>query len=313
MRKATLIVRTISIWAMLIFTVEGLTWDLASEDADSYTKMLTGLRDQVKGTTCFKIPMISKTPKTSYVFVDLKASATQIISVALKAADLYVVGYADTYTDPKTGKPQQRAFVLKSEKAGENFKGAFPTAKVEELSYTGSYLDIEKPINAGDRKKLDLTRAGMELLFQTIYGKQFDKSDLKKRQAQFLLAAIQMIAEAARFKYIEKLVEDQYEGYSFVMNDKMYSIVKKWDTISTAIANAKSSGQFIKNENGKEVPLTLVLVGPDGKNYDATNVKDVESDMGILKYVDKKCAVTLSLHPMTIEWPLTLTRVLAHV
>lgn len=267
----------ISTWVTLIHAVDD-TWVLSSDDANNYGKFIAYIRGQVKGTTCFGIPMIRQPPTSAYLVVSLQSSAGNTVRLVLDKKDLYVLGYSDTLNN------KERAFYFKG--APTN---ALPGATVNGLWYTGSYQDLETNAKI-NRKSLGLSKTIVNRLLNSIYGKAITTDALKKAQAQFLLVVVQMVAEAARFKYIETVIKDDYTQAFLTPNEKVLTIVKEWDKITTAIVNAQANGSF---------QSALTLTGPDGRTYSVTNVDGVKNDMGMLKYVAKTCARTLSFQIIT--------------
>lgn len=275
MRKLVLLAMIIWTWVTLIHAVDD-TWVL-SGDANNYGNFIAYIRGQVKGTTCFGIPMIRQPPTSAYLVVSLQSSAGNTVRLALDKKDLYVLGYSDKLNN------KERAFY---------FKGAPTNAlpgTVNSLWYTGSYQELETNAKI-NRKSLGLSKTIVNRLLNSIYGKAITTDALKKAQAQFLLVVVQMVAEAARFKYIETVIKDHYTEDFLTPNEKVLTIVKEWDKITTAIVNAQSNGAF---------QSALTLTDPNGSTYTVTNVDGVKNDMGILKYVAKTCARTLSFQIIT--------------
>ncbi|KAK9732724.1 hypothetical protein RND81_04G017700 [Saponaria officinalis] len=69
-----------------------------------------------------------------------------------------------------------------------------------------------------------------------------------KNEARFLLLAIQVVTEAARFKYIEGLVRKKYPDDS-ASNDKVIQFEKNWSAISKAVYENAKNGVFTKDYN----------------------------------------------------------------
>jgi len=271
MRKVVLLAMIISTWVTLIHAVDD-TWVL-SGDANNYGNFIAYIRGQVKGTTCFGIPMIRAPTRSAYLVVRLQSSAGNTVRLVLNKNDLYVLGYSDTLNN------KERAFYFKDAPTD-----ALPGATVNILGYTGSYQQLQSNAKI-NRKSLGLSKTIVNRLLNNIFGKAITTDALRKSQAQFLLAVVQTVAEAARFKYIENMIKDDYTVDFLTPNDKVLTIVNEWAKITTAIVNAKSNGSF---QNA------LPLTGPNGDTYTVTNVDGVKNDMGMLKYDAKKCARTLS-------------------
>ncbi|XP_062076290.1 ribosome-inactivating protein cucurmosin-like [Humulus lupulus] len=125
-------------------------------------------------------------------------------------------------------------------------------------------------VNLGDREK---TKLGFKPLDQSLEEFQsFDSKDSTTSLRQNLLVVIQMVAEAARFKYIQKKIESNGFESGFLPKGDVISFENNWEVLSKAIQKSKD-GKFA-------TPIKLL-----NENYtprSVSTVAEVENDMGLL-------------------------------
>ncbi|KAK9732722.1 hypothetical protein RND81_04G017600 [Saponaria officinalis] len=104
------------------------------------------------------------------------------------------------------------------------------------------------------------------------------KAHVTRNEARFILLAAQMVAEAARFKYIEDLVLDNFdtEKEIEIVPDRVIILQNSWRIISQATKES-NKGVF-------KTPLVLESYAIPGVKWTVVNV--VEVNMGILLNVD---------------------------
>lgn len=264
----------ISLWLFVFMQIAlPIRVDLDSEDPKDYAKFLEEVRNEFKepGRTYHGLPMTKAPPQpATFVLVELQATPEISITLALNKSNLYVMAYQDRYQ----GKPRAHFF----EDAPENAKtGLFSEAKgkLRKTIYCKtSYGSIEGKLR-GSRKKLGLGIRKLKSLVEAVYGSEINEAT----QAKFLLVSIQMVSEAARFKYIEKQVVD---GLRLVFNPdfKVISLEEKWSKISEAIFESNPEGKF---------KSTLHLKNKSDQDWPVTEVKQIAPDVSLLLYMkDKK-------------------------
>ncbi|KMT02563.1 hypothetical protein BVRB_9g202500 [Beta vulgaris subsp. vulgaris] len=276
----------ISIWLLLEPSCAAdLSFDLGSATKTIYSKLLSDVRDKVKdpklkyGDT--NLPVIaapSNPPK--YLLVDIKTPEGATITFALNKNDLYL----DAYLDKFQGKFRAHFFTNTPNTAK---KSLFPEAKGDanrvDMYYANTYDAIEGQAKA-KRSELGLGVEKLKELVDYVYGLEFvKKKGVDKKEAQLMLFVIQMVSEAARSKYIEDMILQNFDT-SIVPDPKARSLENEWGKISEGIKNSK---------NGVISPELDDLLDAQGKAWKVSKVKDIEGDMGLLKYSGKKKLLAL--------------------
>lgn len=267
----SLVVVVISIWAILEPSrAADLSFDVASATTTSYSKLLTDVRDRVKDPTLkyggTNIPvMAAPTNPAKYLTVDLSASDGGKITIALSKNDLYVAGYLDKVD----GKFRAHFF---KDAPSDAIKSLFPEATDAKyrliMAFKSSYADMEKSAKIVDRSKLGLGPLPLNKLINQVYGKKLDVPT----EAKFMLVAVQMLAEATRFKYIEDAILQNIRS-SYNPDPKAIELEKSWQKITKAIKNSR---------NGVISPA-LDLIDAKGNRWTVSKVVDIAKDMGLLK------------------------------
>nr|QXF31163.1 ribosome inactivating protein [Bougainvillea glabra] len=193
-------------------------------EAKKYSSVMQDLCNAVgNGAPVCNFPVTEKTIANDkgFVLVDLSKTWTKNISLAIDVTDVYVVGYQDNLNNGTA-----RAVFFKDVPSVAISK-LFPGAIRENLSFDGSYTKLQT--NAGvDRENLDLGVNNLGFAIEAIYGKSLSNKD---KIAKFFIIAIQMMSEAARFKYIENEVVKNGLFKAFKPNPKVLSLENSWGTI----------------------------------------------------------------------------------
>ncbi|XP_074310191.1 ribosome-inactivating protein saporin-7-like [Silene latifolia] len=242
--------------------------DLANPTQAKYSACLTSIRNDVKHPKLNYggIPVIGA-PTATYLRIDLTV-ATGTVSLALKRSDLYVVALL-----AKNDKNVNRAYYFNGQITSAQLDKLFPEAKgaanqQKITEYAENYASLEKAA------KMDRKKAGLGIgKLVTFLGAVNGKARQVQAEAKFMMVAIQMISEAARFRYIEKMVLNNFPN-GFNPDDKVLILERNWDRISAAIKGSK---------NGVFSP-SLVLKSPEVKTS-WTVSKATELDMGLLKHL----------------------------
>ncbi|XP_074281909.1 ribosome-inactivating protein lychnin-like isoform X1 [Silene latifolia] len=237
-----------SIWAwwlmMAVIVAAASAWPTWTVDYDSeeYSSFLNVLREALgTGTPVCKIPVTTDPPKgrpSSYVLVDLVLN-DNTITLALRASDAYLVGYQDT--DLKTKKLRANFFSDEYEKLKGKVSTIFGNKDVTlgpKLPVESSYGDLATKAQVS-RVDVSLGVPSLETAFTQVYGLDFNdpKKNVGKVVAKFALIAIQMVAEAARFKYIEDQVKERGMFDSFKAGDLITRLENNWSKISEQYHN----------------------------------------------------------------------------
>lgn len=276
MKQLLLILTVISVWVILKPTFAAdVSFNVASATKTSYTKFLNDVRDLVKdeklkyGGTNLPVMAAPKVPP-EYLLVDLEAGEGVVISIALNKSNLYILGYLD-----KVAETYRAHFF--SDIGSDANTTLFPEAKGVQnrinMGYTSSYYEITHAAGFSDRGKLSLGIQPLNKLIKLVYAKEL----VVKIEARLMLTAVQMISEAARFKYIENMILTTFTHF-YNPDLKAKTLEVNWQTVSTKIMTSK---------NGIITP-SLNLVDAKGKPWKVSLVKDIENDLGILKYEGNK-------------------------
>ncbi|KDP46060.1 hypothetical protein JCGZ_15402 [Jatropha curcas] len=232
---------------------------IPDEDEQNYAKFITDLRETFGSSgLSHGIPVLRATVAANQKFFVAKViNAGDIeVSVGLNVINAYLVAY-------KVGSNSY--FFNDSESLADAKKYLFTDTKQQTLAFTGSYADFESRAKV-HREEGDL---GVVALDNYIYDLQ--KSSQPADIAKPLVSFIQMVSEAARFKYIENKVLDQI-SQTFRPRGDILSRENSWDDLSYQIQ--KSVNDVFLN------PVQLQL--EDYSFYQVNNVNQVKDDMGIL-------------------------------
>ncbi|XP_074311523.1 ribosome-inactivating protein saporin-7-like [Silene latifolia] len=244
--------------------------DLHNATKAQFETFLTTIRTEVKdpklnygGTG---IPVIGP-PTATYLRIDLFV-AEGSVALALKRSDLYVVGLL-----AKNDKNVNRAYYFNGQITSSQLDKLFPEAKgaanqQKITEYAENYASLEKAAKM-DRKKAGLGINKLATYLNAVNGKKRQV----QAEAKFMMVAIQMVSEAARFKYIEQMILNNYPN-GFNPDDKVLILERNWDRISAAIKGSKK-GEF---------KTPLVLKSPE-VTTSWTVSKATELNMGLLKYL----------------------------
>ncbi|KAK9663859.1 hypothetical protein RND81_14G003100 [Saponaria officinalis] len=119
-------------------------------------------------------------------------------------------------------------------------------------------------------KDLEFRLPNLEDAMRKAYGMISTDKNFKQRQALFLLYSIEMVAEAARFKYIEQKTVKQLPS-----DVEVASLVNKWNKLSEQIVGS-TDGNF-------KTPIDIQVT--ETKIWTVKTVAEIKPDMGILGYV----------------------------
>ncbi|KMT02564.1 hypothetical protein BVRB_9g202510 [Beta vulgaris subsp. vulgaris] len=274
----------ISVWLVLEPSCAAdLSFDLGSATKTIYSKLLSDVRDIVKDPTLkygnTSLPVIaapSNPPK--YLLVDIKTPEGPTITFALNKNDLYL----DAYLDQFEGKYRAHFFTNSPDTAK---KSLFPEAKGEnrlDMHYANTYDAIEGKAEA-KRSNLVLGIEPLRVFVNYVYGLKVDKKKgVNPKEAKLMLVFIQMVSEAARFKYIEDMILDHFDR-PIIPNPKATRLENRWGKIS----------EGIKDSTNGVISPELDLLDAQGEEWKVSKVKDIEGDMGLLKYSGKKKLLAL--------------------
>nr|QXF31165.1 ribosome inactivating protein [Bougainvillea glabra] len=254
-------------------------------ESNKYSTVIQSLRKALaNGAPACNFPVTAKTiaDNKRFVLVDLTTTSKKTIKLAIDVTDVYVVGYQDKFNN------QDRAVFLKdvpSVATRDLFKGV---TNREPLKFDGTYGNLQKNA-AVTRENLDLGVNNLGFAIEAIYGKAINNKDI----AKFFLIAIQMMSEAARFKYIENEVVKNGLSKAFKPNPKVLSLENSWGTISDAIHKSNE----IKNTKDKcnIISPALKLKNANNGAWEVNSVSQIKPDIGILKLKSLKLTIMRSI------------------
>lgn len=241
------------------------TYDL-SGGTKGYSQFLTNLRKKLEATKACNMPVTrANLPAgAEYVLVDLKVTTAQYVTLAIRVNNVYLVAY-------RVGGKTQGTFLNEPDVKFARSKLFDMKDNQPTLRYDSNYANIEAV--GGSRK--DLLLGLQELRKRIVAFFDPNKPVSAAEEAQFILTSIQMVSEAARFKYIENLVVKSGLSTSFKPDSKMIDLQTNWGKISKAVH--QSNGQ---------VPNQCVTISPPiviaGKTWNL--VSDIKVDVILLMY-----------------------------
>lgn len=236
-----------------------VSFDL-EDGASGYSTFLTNLRQKFEGPLkACGLPVTRDTlPKGGeYVLADLKISTTEWVTVALKVTDLYLVAYRVN----KLYSGKYHAIFLNEPDVADAKAKLFIGSTPVTLKYDSNYANIEK--YAGSRKNIALGLQDLRKKIQAFYNDATPVTPAE--EAKFLLIAIQMVSEAARYNYIEDKVVESGDFKSFKPDAKMISLETSWQKTSDAVRKAETD-----------------------KKCESQEVKDIKKDTKLLKHKRNK-------------------------
>nr|QXF31168.1 ribosome inactivating protein [Bougainvillea glabra] len=237
-------------------------------EADKYSTVIQDLRDALaNGAPVCYFPVTAKTiaDDKRFVLVDLTTTSRKTITLAIDVTDVYVVGYLDLYMD------KDRAVFL-AEVPSVATRHLFPgVTNREMLTFSGHYKTLQEAAKV-NRENLELGVNKLGFAIESIYGKALNGKDI----ARFFLIVIQMMSEAARFKYIENEVVNNGLYGSFTPNPKVLELENSWGPISDAIHKSYPQCTTINP--------ALKLRTPSNDPWVVDKVSEIRPDMGILKF-----------------------------
>lgn len=259
-----------------------VTFDL-STGVSGYSSFLTRLRNKLEAPTraCgIQSTRNTPIPGQEYVLVQLKISNTQWVTLGINTTDIYVYAYQDNVKY----NGQFRATFLKGSPEA-TYKSLFQGSTQRTTRFNGNYDKLESAAQV-KRRNLALGVENLRAAIINVYGKQETELDKGPAEAKFFLLAIQMVSEAARFKFMEQGIVAGNKTVAF--KNKMVAFQNDWSAISNAIHNAELSTRKCTT-----ISPTLVISNIDYRQ-EVTKVDQIKSDMGILLHKEAGLSVEMS-------------------
>nr|Q7M1L6.3 RecName: Full=rRNA N-glycosylase sapovaccarin-S1; AltName: Full=Ribosome-inactivating protein sapovaccarin-S1; Short=RIP sapovaccarin-S1; AltName: Full=rRNA N-glycosidase [Gypsophila vaccaria] len=225
-----------------------ITLNLANPSKGQYSSFVDRIRNNVRdpklkygGTD---IAVIGAPPtREKYLRINLQGPRGTV-SLGLRRENLYVVAYL-AMDNTNTNK----AYYFRNQITSAELRTVFPEATAANqivIQYGEDYQSIERnaQITQGSQSRKELG-LGIDLLVTSIDGVN-RKARVVRNEARFLLIAIQMTAEAARFRYIQNLVTFNFPK-KFDSDNKVIQFEVSWGKISRAIYGDCKNGVFNKD------------------------------------------------------------------
>ncbi|XP_027351670.1 abrin-a-like [Abrus precatorius] len=202
------------------FTTEGAT-------SKSYKQFMDALRDRLTGGLIHGIAVL-RDPSTveerdRYITVELSNSDTESIEVGIDVTNAYVVAY-------RAGT--QSYFLRDAPTSASDY--LFTGTDQYSLPFNGTYGDLERWAHQS-RQQIPL---GLQALTHAISFLRSGGSD-NEEKARSLIVIIQMVSEAARFRYISNRVGVSIRtGTAFQPDPAMISLENNWGRLSGGVQQA---------------------------------------------------------------------------
>lgn len=257
-----------------IFNFPSVTWDLRNGLTGSYRNFLTRIRNSIEAPTrpCgVQSTRSNSLPGTQYLYIKLQISNTEWVLLGMDARNLYIWAYEDNFRFGPDGKIRS---TFLSDAPNDARSNLFPGSIRRFTNFGGNYAQLE-PRAGVSRLNINFAVQSLDNAIRSVRGKPAAELDSGNDEARFFLLAIQMVAEAARLKFMENgIVTPPSPNDNQAFRVKMVAFQNDWTRISTAIHNSEAATPKCGN-----FPAPL-LVG--GRQY--PSVDSIKNDMGILRY-----------------------------
>jgi hypothetical protein len=216
-----------------------------------------------------------------FVLVDLSNWAGRSVTLALDVINAYVVGYRagdySVFLKPDNDEVATATTHLFTD-----------TTRRPALHFTGSYLDLGQ-VQAGlNRSSVELGADALDQAVSSMYlYAQGPSHILEASLARAFFVTIQMVSEAARFRYIEGDVRGRIQRNQNTCPDvSVIQVENNWGSLSNAI-QMSNQGIF-----GRSVQLQR----RGGQSFHVDNVEVVRSMIGLLLFTCNPRPQQWSLH-----------------
>ncbi|KAL8154976.1 hypothetical protein AgCh_000368 [Apium graveolens] len=211
-----------------------VTYELAN-GVTGYSSFLARSRNAVEAPVrACGVQSTRSTPLrgAQYVYFNLKVSNTQFVTLGVDVTTFYVWAYQDNVRY----NGNYRASFLADAPAKAKAK-LFRGSTVRITRFGGNYHDLELAANIS-RFDLVLGIQNLDGAIRAVYGRQEGQLNQGNAEAKFLLISIQMVSEAARFKFMEAAIVGNDRTPN--VKRKMVAFQNDWKKISNAIHKAEA-------------------------------------------------------------------------
>ncbi|KAI8027951.1 hypothetical protein LOK49_LG02G01626 [Camellia lanceoleosa] len=211
-----------------------VSFNVADITVATYTEFIGALRKNVtRGTRTVRcLPVLNPESKVlvgnRFVLVGLINGDT--VTLAIDVVNLYVVAFSGA---------NNKSYFFKDATALQ-YDNLFVSTNQIKLGFNGTYPSLEKQRGVRERDQLPLRPTPLaDAITRLWYGGSV---------AEPLLVVIQMVSEAARFKYIEEQVRKSItDRNTFTPRGLIVSMENKWSAMSKQVLLSKDRENFINS------------------------------------------------------------------
>nr|ATY37423.1 ribosome-inactivating protein precursor [Sambucus ebulus] len=231
-----------------------ISLNLAGAQWISYRNFLGALQDLVtrRSDTALDLPVLKPERQVSvenrFVLTRLTNPSGDTVTLAIDVVNLYVVAFRANGT----------SYFFKDSTKIEN-DNLFQDTTRKNLTFTGNYISLESQAGT-HRESISL---GPYPLAQAILSlSRYKSGGDTKSLAKALLVVIQMVSEAARFRYIElRIWTSITDANEFTPDPLMLSMENNWSSKSKEIQGATPGGTFaqalqLKDQGNNPINVT---------------------------------------------------------
>lgn len=251
-----------------------LTWPLGTAPEDKYPterlstvglspkiygKFIAALRDRLRGPEDrYEIPLLRIPANVEmsqrFVLVELSNYGEMTVTLALDVINAYVVGY----------RAGGQSIFLRPDNtdAADAILNLFQETQRSTLSFTGSYGDLQRAADRS-RENLDLGPSALDQSISAMYRYANPLSGADEDQgvlACAFLVVIQMVSEAARFRFIERLMGSRIRlNEDSAPHASITELENNWGALSGAIQES-NQGMFARPIRLRNIDDSIVEV-----------------------------------------------------
>ncbi|WP_416981252.1 ribosome-inactivating family protein [Streptomyces sp. T028] len=267
---AALVVPQFQRQAEAVDEVTDVRWDLADGVA-GYNNMINAVRQRATGGQVLREGVLEVDPNSSDTFTvnirDSRAAGPStggdsLVRLIVRARDLFVVGWLSG-TDPKLP-----VFYFKGDDVG--YRGPGDNQPVTNLSYNGSYTDLEREAGRA-RDGITLNSAAWANAWTTLR----DAATTSQRdQARSMMLFIMAVAEGARFDPVQTAFAQSFgDAGSHTVTPAEASLMLNW---------GKASQQLVDSLNNA-TPINFTIDDPATPevDFEATTISTMAAILAI--------------------------------
>lgn len=248
-------------WRLLNYNYPTVPLSTVGLSPRSYRNFIADLRDRLRGPEDrYEIPLLRSRANVEmsqrFVLVELSNYGEMTVTLALDVINAYVVGYrAGGYS----------IFLRPDNTDAEDANlNLFQGTQRSTLGFTGSYGDLQR-VAERNRENLDLGPSALDQSISAMY--RFanprpgdDEDQDAGRLARAFLVVIQMVSEAARFRFIERLMANRIRlNEDSAPHASITELENSWGALSRAIQES-NQGMFARTIRLRDLNDSIVEV-----------------------------------------------------